>query len=202
MSGKEHRLHTPRCRNPAIIARKEGDHIKQEDEGLKGSTKDVGADVPTSFDPWSRRRKAGENGAPAAVACRLHVAFHGCLQYVDAIHDRFFRDAGYNAFADANHVVVLYPQATSWRRLTDPSGLTANPDGCWDWWGHAGDDAYFTRDGKRCGRWSRACCPEAIGSREKAGARFSCRQIASGQRKPPREGRLEDATRAGGWLDR
>ena len=84
---------------------------------------------------------ACENGAPAAVACRLHVAFHGCLQYVDAIHDRFFRDAGYNAFADANHVVVLYPQATSWRRLTDPSGLTANPDGCWDWWGYAGDDA-------------------------------------------------------------
>src|SRR5215207_1030531 len=78
---------------------------------------------------------ACENGAPAAVACGLHVAFHGCLQYVDAIHDRFFRDAGYNAFADANHVVVLYPQATSWRRLTDPSGLTANPDGCWDWWG-------------------------------------------------------------------
>ena len=25
--------------------------------------------------------------------------------------------------------------------LTDPSGLTANPDGCWDWWGYAGDDA-------------------------------------------------------------
>jgi len=44
---------------------------------------------------------------------------------------------------------VLYPQATSWRRLTDPSGLTASPDGCWDWWGYAGDDAYFTRDGKQ-----------------------------------------------------
>ena len=44
---------------------------------------------------------------------------------------------------------MLYPQATSWRRLTDPSGLTANPDGCWDWWGYAGDDAYFTRDGKQ-----------------------------------------------------
>ena len=33
--------------------------------------------------------------------------------------------------------------------LTDPSGLTANPDGCWDWWGYAGDDAYFTCDGKQ-----------------------------------------------------
>ena len=43
----------------------------------------------------------------------------------------------------------VYPQATSWRRLTDPSGLTASPDGCWDWWGYAGDDAYFTRDGKQ-----------------------------------------------------
>ena len=95
----------------------------------------------------SRRRARTARRRRARAGCTS--AFHGCLQYVDAIHDRFFRDAGYNAFADANHVVVLYPQATSWRRLTDPSGLTANPDGCWDWWGYAGDDAYFTRDGKQ-----------------------------------------------------
>ena len=89
-----------------------------------------------------------ENGAPAAVRCNLHVAFHGCQQYVGRIHDAFFRDAGYNAWADANNVIVLYPQVTPWSRLTDPVGLTANPNGCWDWWGYSGDD-YFTRDGKQ-----------------------------------------------------
>jgi hypothetical protein len=89
-----------------------------------------------------------ENGAPAAVRCNLHVAFHGCQQYVGRIHDAFFRDAGYNAWADANNVIILYPQVTAWSRLTDPVGLTANPNGCWDWWGYSGDD-YFTREGKQ-----------------------------------------------------
>jgi poly(3-hydroxybutyrate) depolymerase len=93
--------------------------------------------------------RACENDAPGAGACRLHVAFHGCQQYVDKIHDRFFRDAGYNAIADANSIVVLYPQAAPWRRLADPSGFTANPQGCWDWWGYTGDDDYFTRHGKQ-----------------------------------------------------
>src|SRR4051794_18564381 len=88
-------------------------------------------------------------GIPKSVAAALAVCTRFGRTGFDAIHDRFFRDAGYNAFADANHVVVLYPQATSWRRLTDPSGLIANPEGCWDWWGYAGDDAYFTRDGKQ-----------------------------------------------------
>src|SRR5215212_4331412 len=76
---------------------------------------------------------ACENGASNAVhRCRLHVAFHGCEHYVDRIHELFFRDAGYNAWADANNIIVLYPQATAWNLLTDPIGLTANPKGCWD----------------------------------------------------------------------
>jgi poly(3-hydroxybutyrate) depolymerase len=87
------------------------------------------------------------NDAPSAVKCRLHVAFHGCEQYVAKIHDTFVREAGYNAWADANHLVILYPQAAQWLRpLTDPAGFTANPKGCWDWWGYSGS-AYLTRDG-------------------------------------------------------
>jgi poly(3-hydroxybutyrate) depolymerase len=80
--------------------------------------------------------------------CRLHVAFHGCEQYVDKIHDLFFRDAGYNAWADANHIIVLYPQAAPWLRLADPSQITGNPKGCWDWWGYSGDD-YLGQNGKQ-----------------------------------------------------
>lgn len=68
--------------------------------------------------------------------CRLHVAFHGCRQNADAqgperVHDDFVRDAGYNGWAAANRIVVLYPQATD---------KTGNPNACWDFWGYASAD--------------------------------------------------------------
>jgi poly(3-hydroxybutyrate) depolymerase len=72
--------------------------------------------------------------------CRLHVAFHGCRQGADFVGESFVRDAGYNRWADAHRLVVLYPQT---RR--SPL-LPMNPDGCWDWWGYT-DEHYATRDG-------------------------------------------------------
>ena len=72
-------------------------------------------------------------------SCRLHVAFHGCRQTVEAVHDDFMRDAGFNGWAAASRVVVLYPQVVD---------SPANPNGCWDFWGYSGDD-YRTRDGKQ-----------------------------------------------------
>ncbi len=69
-------------------------------------------------------------------ACRLHVAFHGCLQGGQT--DRrsghsgnlFSKYAGYNEWAQANDIIVLYPQVEP-RSATIPQ----NPKGCWDWWG-------------------------------------------------------------------
>ena len=69
--------------------------------------------------------------------CRLHVAFHGCRQNVESVHDDFIRDAGYNRWASSNRIMILYPQVTS-------SNL--NPNGCWDFWGYSGQ-SYATRDG-------------------------------------------------------
>ena len=74
--------------------------------------------------------------------CRLHVAFHGCRQNADAqgddrIHDDFIRDAGYNRWAAANRIVVLYPQATV---------AAGNPRACWDFWGYSGK-GWRTREG-------------------------------------------------------
>jgi poly(3-hydroxybutyrate) depolymerase len=91
---------------------------------------------------------ACEDGAAAAGSCRLHVAFHGCQQSIELIGDDFYWDGGYNRWAEANRIVVLYPQATAWHRTLDPTGLTANPNGCWDWWGYSGPD-YFRQDGKQ-----------------------------------------------------
>ena len=50
------------------------------------------------------------------------------------------REAGYNRWADANRIVVLYPQAE--KSFFWPF----NPRGCWDWWGYSGVD-YATRNG-------------------------------------------------------
>lgn len=64
-------------------------------------------------------------------SCRVHVVFHGCLQTTQAIGDRFYTRTGYNQVADANHIVVLYPQV-------EPSPIYPyNPKGCWDFWGYA-----------------------------------------------------------------
>src|SRR5690606_1493800 len=47
--------------------------------------------------------------------CEVHVAFHGCRQGAGDIGERFVREAGYNPWADANGIVVLYPQAIARR---------------------------------------------------------------------------------------
>ena len=75
----------------------------------------------------------------AGETCRLHIAFHGCQQGRQQIGDLYARTTGYNGWAEANHIVVLYPQAIA-------SSVVENPKGCWDWWGY-GDDDYATRNG-------------------------------------------------------
>jgi poly(3-hydroxybutyrate) depolymerase len=79
--------------------------------------------------------------------CRLHVAFHGCLQNADAVGDAFYRHAGYNEWAEANDIVVLYPQAAPViRRLIGMPLEWPNPQGCWDWWGFTGEN-FATKSG-------------------------------------------------------
>ena len=77
----------------------------------------------------------------AGATCRLHVALHGCEMGSDTIGDAFARTGGYNRWAAANDIVVLYPQVRK-------SRLPLNPAGCWDWWGYDGD-GYATRQGSQ-----------------------------------------------------
>ena len=72
--------------------------------------------------------------------CSLHVAFHGCRQSIEAVHDAFYWHGGYNRWAEASNIVVLYPQVAPHSSL--------NPDGCWDWWGYTGPD-YHRRTGQQ-----------------------------------------------------
>lgn len=80
----------------------------------------------------------------AGAACRVHIALHGCKQNAAMIGTEFILHAGYNEWADANNIIVLYPQ-------TVPSSfdftLPFNPDGCWDWWGYT--NASYTRKAGR-----------------------------------------------------
>jgi poly(3-hydroxybutyrate) depolymerase len=76
----------------------------------------------------------------AGKPCRIHIAFHGCRQGSDFIGRSFARTAGYNRWADANRIVVLYPQ------VARSNFWPFNPRGCWDWWGYSGAN-YATRNG-------------------------------------------------------
>jgi len=67
----------------------------------------------------------------AAGDCRLHVVFHGCKQGASYIGAEFVRRSGYLELAEANRIVLLFPQVA-------PSFQPLNPNGCWDWWGYEG----------------------------------------------------------------
>lgn len=79
---------------------------------------------------------------PAACAeapgCRVHIALHGCAQSREAkgVGDTLVKESGFAEAADGNRIIVLYPQAKA---------SSANPYGCWDWWGFTGLD-YLGKD--------------------------------------------------------
>ena len=73
------------------------------------------------------------NGAP----CSLHISFHGCDQNADSIGRTFAEHSGLNRWAEANRLVILYPQAQA---------SDVNPRACWDGSGYTGPD-YATLDG-------------------------------------------------------
>ncbi len=82
--------------------------------------------------------KACEEGA----ACRVHIALHGCKQDSGDIDRRYVDDTGYNAWADTNRLIVLYPQTIS------SSYQPFNPQACWDWWSYVNhEDGYVSKSG-------------------------------------------------------
>jgi len=79
--------------------------------------------------------------------CRLHIVLHGCQQNSDFIGDVFYTHGGYNEWAEANRIVILYPQVKAWKgRLF--MNVLRNPKACWDWWGYSGEH-YADQRGKQ-----------------------------------------------------
>jgi hypothetical protein len=76
--------------------------------------------------------------------CRVHVALHGCLQDTGEIGPRFVEHTGYNAWADTNRLIIVYPQTRPSRRSP------YNPEACWDWWSYIDHkDSYVTKSGSQ-----------------------------------------------------
>lgn len=73
------------------------------------------------------KQLGAQNGSSAP--CRLHVAYHGCLQSYHQVNSSYVKHAGYNEWAEANSILMLYPQTLA---------SLVNPKGCWDWWGYTG----------------------------------------------------------------
>ncbi|HEY3197029.1 MAG TPA: hypothetical protein VGJ57_03355 [Nitrospirales bacterium] len=100
-------------------------------------------------------RDSGVAYIPAScisTRCKVHVAFHGCLQHIDAIGDEFYKKAGYNEWADTNNLIVLYPQTIArfgwnWKAFWTWKYII-NPNACWDWWGYD-DTNYYKKSGSQ-----------------------------------------------------
>jgi poly(3-hydroxybutyrate) depolymerase len=79
----------------------------------------------------------------AGTGCRLHVAFHGCEQGQSfktagqgVFGLQFVQGAGYNRWAEAGRIVVLYPQVKPSTQGSFFEPYRFNPKGCWDFWGY------------------------------------------------------------------
>ncbi|CAE8615272.1 unnamed protein product [Polarella glacialis] len=83
--------------------------------------------VPTSCESASNR------------ACDLFVSFHGCGFTVPGTFELLVTELNFNAWAETNHIVVLYPH------LASHGSTTEQQDGCWNVYGQTGD-TYATRD--------------------------------------------------------
>jgi DNA invertase Pin-like site-specific DNA recombinase len=79
-------------------------------------------------------------------ACRVHIVLHGCKQNAESVGRQLVDKTSFNAWADTNQIIVLYPQTTARSLWLGPY----NPLGCWDWWGYlSGDNSYVTKSGRQ-----------------------------------------------------
>jgi poly(3-hydroxybutyrate) depolymerase len=119
---------------PRIAAKKE--NLFRFDQSRYGSTATGLYSWGNIYIPTACQVKRGAN----TTECFLHFSFHGCEQNFDYIGERFSFGSGLNEWAEANNIVVVYPQATK-------ISLLDNPKACWDWWGYANDADYANKNG-------------------------------------------------------
>jgi predicted peptidase len=65
-------------------------------------------------------------------SCHLHVFFHGCAMSTDNIGTEFLENSGLLEMAEANQIVMLFPQIKN-------NMFFGNPHGCWNTLAYLGD---------------------------------------------------------------
>ncbi len=108
-----------------------GEVISYDQHELAGSQADTLAKTGYAYVPQS---------CAEGAECQVHISFHGCNQYAEAVGKAYVEQTGLNRWADTNNMVIFYPQTR--KSLFMP----LNPQGCWDWWGYT-DEKYATREG-------------------------------------------------------
>jgi poly(3-hydroxybutyrate) depolymerase len=102
----------------------------------------TGADIPDALSLADAGYVFVPRDCEDGAACRVHIALHGCAQDAGHLGRRYVDQTGYNAWADTNRLIVLYPQAKA--SLVAP----VNPQACWDWWSYVDHtDGYVTKAG-------------------------------------------------------
>jgi poly(3-hydroxybutyrate) depolymerase len=66
--------------------------------------------------------------------CKVHVCFHDCGMNYGEVYGRFVLETSLNDWAEANEIMVIYPQITSVQPYANETGE------CWDFWGYTGSD--------------------------------------------------------------
>lgn len=119
--------------------------LKRRADKASGELRTFSQGAFTATPRWHGLADDGLIYLPSAAldgeACGLHVALHGCQQTMEDVGDGFARRAGYNEWAEANKLIVLYPQATRTHHFA-----AFNPLGSWDWWGYS-DSQFHLRSG-------------------------------------------------------
>jgi len=71
--------------------------------------------------------------------CRLHICFHGCGMTLADIGTTFIQNNEVNPIAEANNIIVLFPQIVR-------SPEVQNSDGCWDFYGYTEPDSIVPKE--------------------------------------------------------
>jgi poly(3-hydroxybutyrate) depolymerase len=105
---------------------------------LRGPSEPAGQYLSFDQTPFASVADSGLDGEGVAYipqtcgserGCAVHVVFHGCKQGREKLGDAFIKGSGFARWAEANGIIVLFPQVKA---------SSENPNGCWDWWGYTG----------------------------------------------------------------
>lgn len=122
--------------------------LKPRNDGALSGTLATFDQTEFGASPTVSMSPTGSVFVPKACAggdqCGLVLALHGCLQEASLIGNRWVTEAGINAWADTNKLVVVYPDT-----IASSAPGTTNPNACFDWWGYSNqyDPNYALKNG-------------------------------------------------------